>query len=420
MESMEKRQNFIIIIISILTLVFFIHSVMSGFILIENIDCYNFIFFSVLVTIAESFTVVFSSISVSLSFTVALISYILLGPVGGILTLLTGYIFRVVKVDGRYIHIFNTPIEGTVFNCCVLIMPMIIGNYFYNISGGSFTQVQLNKNLLPIMIFSIVYSLVNVILVSSLWAVRSKKNILLCVYKNSGIGFLSMIITIPISLLAVVLFQNFSYIGIIFILAFVLLLRYTLMLYSNSREQFTDTVTALMNAVEARDKYTNGHSKRVAEISVEISQKLGISYSEIKKINVAAMLHDVGKIGVSDAILQKPSKLTKEEFDAIKAHPDIGMNIVKGIKNIEYVYPIVKYHHERYDGNGYPDGKKGDELSLEVYIVQLADAVDAMKSDRPYRKGLSREEVISEIKKGSGTQFHPRVAWAYLELDSDN
>lgn len=416
MESMEKRQKFIIIITSILTLVLFIHSVMSGFIAIVNIDCYNFIFFSVLVTIAESFTVVFSSISVSLSFTVALISYILLGPVGGILILLTGYIFRVVKVDGGYIHIFNTPLEGTVFNCCVLIMPMIVGNYFYIISGGRFNQVQLNKNLLPIMIFSIVYSLVNVILVSSLWAARSKKNILLCVYKNSGIGFLSMIITIPISLLAVVLFQNFSYIGIIFILAFVLLLRYTLMLYSNSREQFTDTVTALMNAVEARDKYTNGHSKRVAEISVEISQKIGISYSEIKKINVAAMLHDVGKIGVSDAILQKPSKLTKEEFDAIKAHPDIGMNIVKGIKNIEYVYSIVKYHHERYDGNGYPDGKKGDELPLEVYIVQLADAVDAMKSDRPYRKGLSREEIISEIKKGSGTQFHPKVARAYLEL----
>ena len=123
-----------------------------------------------------------------------------------------------------------------------------------------------------------------------------------------------------------------------------------------------------MNAVEARDQYTNGHSKRVAAISTKIARKMGLSIWEIEKINVAAMLHDVGKIGISDTILQKPGKLTEEEFAIIKSHPEIGINIIKDIKNIEYVFPIVRHHHERYDGKGYPDKKGGDELSLSCLL----------------------------------------------------
>ena len=128
------------------------------------------------------------------------------------------------------------------------------------------------------------------------------------------------------------------------------------------------------------------------------------------------MLHDVGKIGIDDKILNKPDKLTEEEFNTIKGHPQIGFNILKDIKNLENILPIVHYHHERYDGKGYPQGKKAEELSLDVFIVQLADSIDAMAADRPYRKALSHDAIIAEVKKHSGSQFHPKVVEAYFKV----
>ncbi len=171
-----------------------------------------------------------------------------------------------------------------------------------------------------------------------------------------------------------------------------------------------------MNAIEARDEYTQGHSRRVAEIATEIAKALKYNQWKLEKLVVAAMLHDVGKIGISDNILNKPGKLTDEEFDKIKEHPEIGYNILYKVKNLNYICPIVRYHHERYDGKGYPKGKNGKKISLDTYIVQLADAVDAMGTDRPYRRGLSKEQIISELENNSGTQFHPKVAEVYLNI----
>lgn len=417
MDSIKNKQRNVLLIVYIITVVVFLHSKYSGFITIKYGDYFTIFFLAVLVTFAESFTVTYKNISVSLSFSIALVCYILLGPFKCALTLMLGYLCRVVKIEDRkYIHVFNTPIYGTFFNCCALILPMMIANYFYILLGGKFSDVSLYGNLLPIAIFSFVYSFVNIAIISALLSVRTGKNILICFYGNIGMGILSMLLTLPISIIAVIMFERYSYLGIILVVCLLSLLRYTLILYSNSKEQFTETVTALMNAVEARDQYTNGHSKRVAEISTEIAKKMGLSIWEIEKIHVAAMLHDVGKIGISDTILQKPGKLTEEEFAIIKSHPEIGINIIKDIKNIEYVFPIVRHHHERYDGNGYPDKKGGDELSLSVYIVQLADSVDAMASNRPYRAGLSSEMIIKEIENGMGTQFHPKVASTYLKI----
>jgi HD-GYP domain-containing protein (c-di-GMP phosphodiesterase class II) len=159
----------------------------------------------------------------------------------------------------------------------------------------------------------------------------------------------------------------------------------------------------------------------VAEISASIAKELKYNDWKIERLNMAALLHDVGKIGIDDHILNKPGKLTKEEFDTIKTHPQIGYNILKDIKNLENILPIVHYHHERYDGNGYPDGKKPEELSLDVFIVQLADSIDAMSTDRPYRKALHPDIVLDEVRKCSGSQFHPKVVEAYFKmLDKQN
>ena len=417
MRSLPKSQKYYLLFIYFLTGFLLIHSIKIGYIQIEFSDFYNIVFFIILVALAETFTVPFKNISFSLSFSIALISYIVLGPFKCILCIAIGYLMRVIKCGPKdYVHVFNTPLYGTLFNCCAMVLPIIASNYIYVFVGGEFYNVTLNSQILYIVLFSLVYSIINVLIISTLLSLKSNKNLVLCIFGNMWMGALCTLITLPISIMAVSMYQKYSYIGLTFIVFFISLLRYTLVLYSTSKEQLTETISALMNSVEARDKYTNGHSRRVAEISTLIAKHLKLTVWDIEKLNVAAMLHDVGKIGISDNILQKPGKLTDEEFAIIKSHPEIGMSIIKDIKNIDYVHPIVRHHHERYDGKGYPDGKKGEELSLMVYIVQLADAVDAMASDRPYRRGLPQEVIIEEIKKGAGTQFHPKVSRAYLDI----
>ena len=417
MNAISKKQRLTMYAIYFMTTIILIHSMYFGYVLKDFCNIEDIIFFIILTAVAESLTVVFKNLSFSLSFIINIVCYVLFGPCNSLIILTFGYLCRVIKVEkGRYIHVFNTPIYGTVFNCCGIVLPLLVANYFYIFLGGSFLEFNIIDNVLPLVIFSLIYFLLNMIIMTTILAVKSNKNIILCLHGNLGMGILNTVLMIPLSILMIELFQRYSYIGIIVLIFIFSFVRYTLQLYSNSKEQFAETVTALMNAVEARDQYTNGHSKRVAAISTEIAKKMGLSIWEIEKIHVAAMLHDVGKIGISDTILQKPGKLTEEEFAIIKSHPEIGINIIKDIKNIEYVFPIVRHHHERYDGNGYPDKKGGDELSLSVYIVQLADSVDAMASNRPYRAGLSNEMIIKEIENGMETQFHPKVASTYLKI----
>lgn len=170
-----------------------------------------------------------------------------------------------------------------------------------------------------------------------------------------------------------------------------------------------DLITSLVSAIEAKDKYTLGHSERVAEYAVWLARKLNMPSEKVEEIRIAGMLHDVGKIGVADEILHKPSKLTKAEYEEVKKHPAIGSWILNTLELSDTTMDAINYHHERYDGKGYPLGLKGRELSLEAQIIALSDAYDAMTSDRPYRKAMSHGEAISEIKKCSDTQFNPEL-----------
>jgi len=225
---------------------------------------------------------------------------------------------------------------------------------------------------------------------------------------------------IPFGIILALFYNRYGYFGVSLALFPILLAKYTFSLYIDSKNQYIQTVNAFMNAIEARDEYTEGHSQRVAEISEMIARELKYNQKKIEQLNIAAMLHDIGKIGIKDDILNKPGKLTKEEFDIIKSHPDIGCKIIKDVKNLEYAQSIIRHHHERYDGNGYPDSKKADELSLDVFIVQLADSIDAMSTDRPYRKALSQEKIMEEINNNVGTQFHPKVVEAYFKATKGN
>lgn len=186
-------------------------------------------------------------------------------------------------------------------------------------------------------------------------------------------------------------------------------------LYKELHQSFLDTITALAKLIEAKDKYTSGHSQRVTEYSLLIAKKLNLSKKEIEMIKFCGLIHDIGKIGINESILQKPSKLTNDEYANIKTHPIIGENVVKHINFLREGLPIIRNHHERYDGKGYPDGLKGKEIPLLARIVAVADAFDAMTSERSYRKAFSLQEAIKELKENAGTQFDPQIVKIFID-----
>ncbi len=170
---------------------------------------------------------------------------------------------------------------------------------------------------------------------------------------------------------------------------------------------------ALVTAVDNKDRYTSRHSEDVMKYGLLIAQKLGIKEQDQNTVAVAALLHDVGKIGVPDAILRKPAKLTDEEFLAVKQHPQMGAIMVSSVAGLEHTLDAVRYHHERWDGGGYPAGLSGEETPLIARIMAVADAYSAMTTDRPYRQGMSREKALSLLEEGSGAQWDPRCVQAF-------
>jgi putative nucleotidyltransferase with HDIG domain len=178
---------------------------------------------------------------------------------------------------------------------------------------------------------------------------------------------------------------------------------------SNIMMCYEGTVSALILTIDAKDHYTYNHSKRVAALSASIAQVLGVPKKTIKEIEHAASIHDIGKIGIDENILRKNGNLTSEESEEIKKHPAIGARIVQSVPFLEDAIPVILYHHERYDGKGYPEGIAGEQIPLSARIVIVADAVDAMMSSRPYRDALVIERVLNELRENVGTQFDPDV-----------
>ena len=175
-------------------------------------------------------------------------------------------------------------------------------------------------------------------------------------------------------------------------------------------ELFIQVVESLATAIDAKDTYTNGHSVRVAEYSKEIAKRFGYDEERQDAIFMMGLLHDVGKIGIPDSVINKPSRLTDEEFDLIKTHPAVGARILSSIKKMPRLADGARWHHERYDGKGYPDKLAGDQIPEEARMIAVADAYDAMTSNRSYRRSLSQETVRGELEKGKGSQFDPVFA----------
>ncbi|MBN8644835.1 MAG: HD-GYP domain-containing protein [Planctomycetes bacterium] len=188
-------------------------------------------------------------------------------------------------------------------------------------------------------------------------------------------------------------------------------------LYEDKQAMFLGTLEALTTSIDAKDPYTCGHSERVAHLAAELALALGMSREQAERIRIAGLVHDIGKIGVPEGVLCKPGRLTDEEFDLIKKHPEIGEHILRDIPLLGDVLPGVLSHHERFDGRGYPHRLAGEDIPLMARIIGLADSFDAMSSNRTYRAAMNRETVLGEVRKGAGTQFDPALAKVFLTLD---
>ena len=209
---------------------------------------------------------------------------------------------------------------------------------------------------------------------------------------------------------------SYGYGAVILFFGPLLLARYSFKLYVEMRNLYISTIQALNKTIEAKDSYTSGHASRVEELAVRLGEDYNLPFDKIEDLKTAAILHDIGKIGIHDSILNKAAELSQEELQEIMKHPSIGAEIIDKVDFLKNITPIIKHHHERYDGKGYPDGLKGDEIPIEACILTIVDSYDAMISDRPYRKALSKEEALEEIRVNAGTQFHPELAERFVSI----
>ncbi len=367
--------------------------------------------FSVLSAVAETFLILLPKIGgVSVSFTLIFSAILLTNPLTTAIIAAAGVAFRCPYVDGRgRVHIFNNPIYKSIFN---------ISQYFINGGIAGIAYIAVDKvvnfgfeffNPLAGTISLIVYLSLNTLFMAQLMSILLKEK-MLDIWKD--IFFAMMMNVVLVSLLGIIIAFSYNSYGIGGILLFFIPLifaRYTFKLYIDMRKNYFDTMNVLVRAIEASDPYTSGHSIRVSVYSESIAKQLGLPQNKIDLIKSAALLHDIGKIGIDKNILNKNGKLDKEEFDTIKTHPAIGATIISDLSYLANLADIIKHHHERNDGKGYPDGLSHDEIPLETSILIIADSFDAMTTNRPYRHSLSLDVALSEIKLNAGTQFNPDI-----------
>lgn len=334
---------------------------------------------------------------------------VVFGPVMAAIIAATSSTFSSLVVSRQSIH-------KVLFNVCLFVITILGAGFVFELVGGQTTS-NVRELVLPLAAAGITYFLIDTFGVSlvvglferaSAWRVWQRTY--LWTTLTHLVGF------VPLGAIIVVIFMHIGIPGVGLFLVPLLLARYSFKLYTDMRQVHIDTVKALTSAIDASDPFTRGHSERVTSYSVEIAREMGLSERRVQILEYAGFLHDMGKIALQHDILLKPGALTDDEWKIMRSHPEIGARIVSGLHFLSGAKQVVLHHHERFDGEGYPDGLSGEEIPLEARIVKVADAFDAMMSDRPYRQSLTLTSALTELEDGRGTEFDPAVVDAFLDL----
>lgn len=358
--------------------------------------------------------------TIDMSFVCNLASIFCFGPIFSTAMVMISMPFIVTpKNTGEksYIHIFNRAPIKTAFNAGNYAISVFTSGVLYQKAGGVVGDFSLPQILLPSVAAAFSFILLNCGLLLMLFSLNGQGPFFPSLLKNLWEFLPNLAASEPIAyfIARILGMENGVYL-VLFIMLPLLLARYSFVLYLDAKANYYNMVKTLTAALEAKDKYTEGHAHRVEEYAEMIARKMHYHPGDIDDIKVAALLHDVGKIGIDEKILNKPGPLTPEERAVIMTHPQISASILKNVKLNDAIREAILHHHERYDGSGYPDHTKGGEISTAVYIIGVADAYDAMTSDRPYCASMPVERVVEILKEESGKQFHPKVVCAFLEV----
>lgn len=396
--------------------ILFTLAIISYTFLIFNFNISNIkmlFFWTILTIIVESLLILMpqNSVGVSVGYAINLASIIVGGPLLGSTASFIGLLFRCPKIPERgYVHLFNTPIYKTIFNISQSIIVTTTMGLIYLGTGGRFGEFY----LLQTIIILLIGTFINTIIISLLMSFITQQKYTRIWISNIRGTFLSSLAVGTLGIIIALAFIGYGYWAVILFFGPLLLARYSFKLYIDMRNLYISTIQALNKTMEAKDPYTSGHANRVEEFAVGLAEFHGLPFNTVQDVKTAAILHDIGKLGIDDSILNKAGKLTQEEYALIMRHPSIGADIISNVDFLKKVTKMVKHHHEKYDGTGYPDGLAGDDIPIEACILAIADSYDAMISDRPYRKALSKEEALREIEIHAGTQFHPVLAKEFI------
>ena len=369
------------------------------------------IFFLALSTFAEFIPVDLPvSGAVSIGFPIDFVLILVYGPALAILiTALGALIGEIIQKESRSWY-------KIIFNASQFALSAGIAGIVYQELGGVIGTTNLTSYIIPALICALTYYFINSFLFMMVIHLAEGTSVWF-IWKNQLKGIIATYIALaPIGFIMAMVYIGTGIWGIILFFFPLILARRSFELYTKMRKVYLDTIRALAAAIDAKDPYTKGHSERVAEMSVALAQELNLSDRDTENIEYTALLHDIGKIGIADSILGKKGSLTSQEFDKIKEHTIMGANIIEPVDFLKNSYWAIYHHHEKYNGEGYPDGIKSENIPILARIIAVADAYDAMGSDRPYRKKLNKDKILQELKDQSGKQFDPEVVKALISV----
>jgi len=408
MKGLPLKFKLFFILVTCLALIILVNSIVHTEWTSEEIK--QLLIFGALAIVSESLPVALPKGGfVTVSYAVFLAAVILFPP---------GVSLSVVFLGGLLVFgksVSGQPFFKRIFNASQFVLSLSASYAVIYFSGISNFRFDVQSMLLYTGV-ALAYMITNVTIVTIALGTMHKETPWTIWIGNIRWAIPNFAALAPLGLLMALIYNGYGVVGILLLTVPLLFSRHSFQLYIDMRDNYLNTIEALVLALEAKDNYTSGHSGRVAQFSVAIAEKLKLSDKKLEFIKYAGVLHDIGKIGVSENILNKPGTLVAEEWDVIKDHPSIGQNIIKNIKFLFDVGPIVRYHHERWDGSGYPDGLKGEEIPLESRIIAVADTYDAMTSDRSYRKGRDKQTALVELRTIAGTQLDPMLVEVFCKI----